>query len=177
LDHRYDPTVRGAVLVVHGDITMLTAHAVAYSTDWSLSEGGQLTRAFEAQLPRFADRYAALREAHEPRSLTAGDAFWIPIEDGRPHGVAVTVAAAGGKARAERAKLATEGALRCARDALERGGVKKPWLLALPCFLAGHGGARHDRVTVAEPQIEAALAFVAREVDIPRLSRACRRTP
>lgn len=158
--------VRGAVLVVHGDITMLTAHAVAYSTDWSLSEGGQLTRAFETQFPGFADRYADLRAAHEPRSLAPGDAFWIPLEEGHPRGVVVTVAAAGSRARAERAKLATEGALRCGRDSLENAGVKKPWLIALPCFLAGDGGARHDRVTVAEPQIEAALAFVERESDI-----------
>lgn len=158
--------VRGAVLVVHGDITMLTAHAVAYSTDWSLSEGGQLTRAFEENFPGFADRYADLRAAHEPRSLSAGDAFWIPLADRAPHGVVVTVAAAGGRARDERAKLATEGALRCARESLERAGVKKPWLVALPCFLAGDGGARHDRVTVAEPQIEAALAFVEQQNDI-----------
>lgn len=158
--------VQGAVLVVHGDITMLTAHAVAYSTDWSLSEGGQLTRAFESGFAGFEDRYAELRGRHRPRSLEPGAAFWIPLGDHMPHGIVVTVAAAGRRPRAERARLATLGALRCACDSLAREGVKKPWTIALPCFLAGDGGARHDRVTVAEPQVEAALGFVRDEPDV-----------
>lgn len=158
--------VQGAVLVVHGDITMLTAHAVAYSTDWSLSEGGQLTRAFEAGFAGFEDRYAELRGSCPPRSLDPGDAFWIPLGERMPHGIVVTVAAAGRRPRAERARLATVGALRCACEALAGEGVKKPWTIALPCFLAGDGGARHDRVTVAEPQVEAALGFVRDEPDV-----------
>ncbi len=147
---------------------MLSAHAVAYSTDWSLSEGGQLTAAFGARFSGFAARYAALRQGREPRSLAPGEAFWVETTGvDKPHGIVVTVAAAGRQmSKADRARAATQGALRCARDALAAAGKAKPWLVALPCFLAGDGGARHDRVTVAEPQIEAALDFVASEPDI-----------
>jgi O-acetyl-ADP-ribose deacetylase (regulator of RNase III) len=159
--------MRGEVLVVHGDITALSAHAVAYSTDRGLSEGGQLTAAFEAHVAGFLEGYAALRHATRQRKPDAGDAFWLPAsETGRPHGVVVTVAAAGSGTRAERAYLATRGALQCACAELERAAIPRPWTVALPCFLAGDGGARHDRVTVAEPQLEAAHAFVAEQRDV-----------
>jgi O-acetyl-ADP-ribose deacetylase (regulator of RNase III) len=162
-----DNEIDGTVLVVHGDITRLSAHAVVYSTDWSLSEGGQLTAAFEAQFPGFGPKYAELRGAHAKRSLTAGDSFFIPRSGSDlPRGIVVTVAAGGRMPRAERAALAAAGALRCALEHLERASVPKPWLVALPCFLAGDGGARHDRVTVAEPQIQAALDVVRAERDV-----------
>ncbi len=159
--------MRGEVLVVHGDITALAVHAVAYSTDRGLSEGGQLTAAFETNVPGFREQYAALRDTPRAAKPNAGDAFWLPIPGGKhPLGVVVTVAAAGGKPRGERAHLAATGALACAKAALERAEIPKPWTIALPCFLAGDGGARHDRATVAEPQVEAAAAFVEAEQDV-----------
>ncbi len=153
----------GFVHVALGDVTLLSANAIAYSTDRALSRGGQLTAAFERSVPGFAAQYAALGREHGPSRPQPGSAWFLPLDGGRrPQGVVVTVATGGGMARHERAYRAVEGALACAAEALAALGVKKPWKIALPTFLTGDGGARHDRLAVAEPQIEAAWDFLAR---------------
>ncbi|MGZ3420470.1 MAG: hypothetical protein ACXVEE_21520 [Polyangiales bacterium] len=47
--------MQGHVFVVHGDITRLAADAIAYSTDRALSVGGQLTFAFDQNVPTFRE--------------------------------------------------------------------------------------------------------------------------
>ncbi|MBK7400000.1 MAG: SIR2 family protein [Myxococcales bacterium] len=154
----------GFVHVTLGDVTQLRADAIAYSTDRSLSRGGQLTAAFERRVEGFAAAYGALRARVWPAKPPPGTSFFLPLE-GRPCGVVVTVATGDASPRAERAYAAVEGALRCAAEHLEAAGIPRPWRIALPTFLTGDGGARHDRLAVAEPQIEAAHDFLEREPD------------
>ncbi|MFO0552735.1 MAG: SIR2 family protein [Polyangiaceae bacterium] len=167
----------GSVFIAQGDLTRVAAHAIVYSTDRMLSRGGQLTAAFDANIPGFSEGYRALGERVRKLAAkpNAGDAYWLPVRDrestdargaGVVAGVVVTIAAATGKPRGERAYSATRGALICARDHLAELGVPRPWLVALPTLLAGDGGARHDRRAVAEPQLEAAEEFVASEPDL-----------
>jgi O-acetyl-ADP-ribose deacetylase (regulator of RNase III) len=159
--------VRGHVFVVHGDITRLAADAIAYSTDRSLSVGGQLTFAFDENVPSFRDQYRLLSRTVGPSKPAPGSAYWISIDDKkRPHGVIVTVATGFKIPREERAASAVRGALACAADNLAKLGIAKPWLITLPAFLTGDGGARHDRLSVAEPQIEAAEEFVRTNDDV-----------
>lgn len=157
----------GYVFVAQGDITHLAAHAIVYSTDARLTSAGQLTSAFDANVPRFAEAYRELGARLEGR-LEAGDTFWIDTgRDRAPFGTIVVVAAAGKSLSArERAFLAAKRALERAEVELERIGAAKPWLIALPTLLAGDGGARHDRDKVASPQIQAAEEFVAARTDV-----------
>lgn len=156
----------GHLYVAQGDLTLLSADAIAYSTDRALSVGGQLTSAFEANLPTFRAQYAALSKEHGPRRPEPGSAFWLPMSGDKPRGVVVTIATGSKLARVVRAYAAVQGALACAAKNLAEAKVKKPWLIALPAFLTGDGGARHDRLLVAEPQIEAARAFLSTHDDV-----------
>lgn len=162
--------MRGHLFVTLGDLTRLAADAVAYSTDRALSPGGHLTPAFVANVEGFGEGYAALGDAVRPSRPEPGAAYWLPRErtkGTKPHGVVVTIAAAGRTLpREERARRAVNGALACAVEHLAREGVPKPWLIALPTFLVGEGGARHDRLAVAEPQIHAAEAFLDLHDDV-----------
>ncbi len=161
---------RGHVFVTQGDITLLSADVVAYSTDRSLSLGGQLTFAFFTNLPGFEARYRALSAtiAAKPEDKpVAGKCFFLETSSGtKPRGVVVAVATGARSPRIVRARAAVEGALRCAIEHLARLEVPKPWRIALPAFLTGDGGARHDRLAVAEPQVESALEFVEDHEDI-----------
>lgn len=169
--------MRGHLFVAPGDITLLSADAVAYSTDRVLSPGGQLTSAFEANLPTFRAQYEALRASLGGRRAGSAETFWLPMpaagegngapaKGEKPYGVVVTVATGINVPREQRAAAAVAGALRRACAELERAGVPKPWRIALPTFLTGDGGARHDRLAVAEPQVEAAMAFVDEHEDV-----------
>lgn len=160
--------MRGHLFVTLGDITRLTADAVAYSTDRALSPGGQLTAAFDRNIEGFRAAYAALGEAERPNRPQPGTAYWLPrakdAKGPRPHGVVVTIAVGRGAPREVRAHDAVHAALACAAKHLAS--VPKPWLVALPTFLTGDGGARHDRLAVAEPQIEAAEEFLDAHDDV-----------
>ncbi|MGZ3456049.1 MAG: SIR2 family protein [Polyangiales bacterium] len=159
--------MQGHVFVVHGDITRLAADAIAYSTDRALSVGGQLTFAFDQNVPTFREQYRELGPLEEKERRDPGWSHWLPLPSERPRGVVVTVATGGRSTpREERAAKAVRGALACAAENLARMNVPKPWLIALPAFLTGDGGARHDRLVVAEPQLEAAEEFVGAHDDI-----------
>lgn len=159
----------GHVLVTLGDVTRLGAEAIAYSTDRALSRGGQLTAAFERNVEGFAAAYGALRRQVQPSRPEAGTAFFLPLVGAGaagPRGVVVAIATGDASPREERARRAVTGALRCAAEHLAAEGVPRPWRIALPTFLTGDGGGRHDRLAVAEPQLEAAYDFVAGEPDV-----------
>src|SRR5437870_4221261 len=113
---------RGHVFVTQGDITLLSADVVAYSTDRALSPGGQLTYAFTVNVPGFDAQYRALSAQLLARPETKPDpgaCFFLASGIERPRGVVVTVATGPG-ARIDRARLAVENALRCAVDNLAR---------------------------------------------------------
>src|SRR6516225_6366856 len=96
----------GHIFVANGDLTQLTAHAVAYSTSTALQRDGNLYAAFARRFPDFARHYAGLRG---PCGL--GDSFWLPLPgDGSPRGVVVVAAAGGGRSasREDKARLAVQ---------------------------------------------------------------------
>src|SRR5689334_9661642 len=129
----------GDIFVVNGDLTQLTAHAVAYSTSTALGAGGNLHPAFAHHLPDFARLYAAL-----PRPCKVGDSFWLPLPGDRsPRGVVVVAATGGGRSlsRQEKARLAVQAALDRAVEELRKL-VPPPQrlLIALPTFRQGMGG-------------------------------------
>ncbi len=158
--------MRGHVFVALGDLTRLSADAIAYSTDSGLRPDGQLASAFFANVPGFEALYEELGGRARASKPQAGDTFWIELAGKRPAGVVVTIATGRALPRSERARVAVTNALCCAADHLARRGIAKPWLIALPTFLTGDGGARHDRLTVAEPQVEAAEEFLDAHDDV-----------
>ncbi|HEY7424647.1 MAG TPA: SIR2 family protein [Gemmataceae bacterium] len=152
----------GHLFIAPGDLTQLSAHAIAYSASNALGCDGNLYSAFAANVPGFADWYARLPRG--PKQLhEVGDAFWMPLNTGRmPHGV-VTVVSTGGSATTEdKAAIAVRSALatavrelRAARDETEH------LLIALPTFRVGKGGDRRQRLRSARAQIGAARDFLA----------------
>lgn len=151
----------GHVFAVHGDLTQVRAHAVAYSCSTYLQPDGNLYPAFARRYPDFARAYAALSR---PREL--GEAVWIELPGGdQPAGVVVTVAAGGGHEvdRGTKARDAVVNALTTSIAELRR---KRPaperLLIALPGFRLGMGGDRNIRLESARTQIQAAHSVLAR---------------
>jgi hypothetical protein len=145
----------GDIFVVNGDLTQLTAHAVAYSTSTALGAGGNLHPVFAHHLPDFARLYAAL-----PRPCQVGDSFWLPLPGDRsPRGVVVVAATGGGRSlsRPEKARLAVQAALDRAVEELRKL-VPPPQrlLIALPTFRQGMGGDQTIRLQSARVQIATA---------------------
>jgi hypothetical protein len=59
----------GDIFGANGDLTQLTAHAIAYSTSTALQGQGNLYPAFASHVPGFAQRYTALtRIIHTPQT-------------------------------------------------------------------------------------------------------------
>ena len=181
------PTVDGQIFVTHGDITGLTADAIAIPT--SVDRLGRLAPAFRERFPDFVMRYnEALRQNRvPPESLRAGRAFWIPLcstqeaAEGEaspgpkpPFGVvAVQVFDLRREVYGEGVSVwttdhpayrAAAGAIRTAAKALQalRGhlsnGDKRRFLLAVPALRMGGGGDRSTPLPSAELQILAARA-------------------
>ena len=160
--------MKNHLFVAPGDITQLSAHAVAFSASSYLSPGGHLYPAFEAHFPAFAPWYEKLRD-DQARERRVGDAFWMTLDPKqKPHGIVVVVSTGGDATEEDKAALAVRAALdeavRRLRDEL---GVKGRLLVALPTFRLGGGGDRGRRLHSARVQIKAALEALERldEVD------------
>jgi hypothetical protein len=152
--------VEGHIFVANGDLTQLTAHALAYSTSTGLQGDGNLYPAFARHVPEFPALYAAL-----PRPGRLGDAFWLPLPGDRPpYGVVVVVAAGGSRtvSREDKARVAVRSAL---ETAIARLRTFRPeperLLIALPTFRHGMGGDRHFRLESARWQIATARDVLA----------------
>jgi hypothetical protein len=152
--------VDGHIFVANGDLTQLTADAIAYSTSTELRGDGNLYPAFARHVPDFPALYAAL-----PRPCELGDCFWLPLPGSRPPRGVVVVAAAGGGSlpREGKARLAVRNALDTAVGQL-RQLLPEPrrLLVALPTFRQGMGGDRNIRLDSARVQIAAAREALAR---------------
>lgn len=162
----------GRVLVAWGDLTQLAVDVVGYSTDRRFNPG-QLASAFAEHVrwmqPALDALLARLGGIAEPFS-----AHWLPSPepgcDGRapsPRGVVVTVSVGRGMPAPARAALAVRTSVEVATRALAADRcAPRPWTVALPAFLTGAGGSRHDRLRVAIPQVETALELVRAEPDL-----------
>ncbi len=159
--------VDGHIFVANGDLTQLSAHAVAYSTSTALQGDGNLYPAFARHFPDFALLFAAL-----PRRCRVGDTFWVPLSGNRaPRGIVVVAAAGGGPAlsREQKARLAVENALERAIGELRQLYPESERLLiALPTFRQGMGGDRNTRLESARFQIATARTVLLKHpgVDI-----------
>lgn len=153
----------GHIFVVHGDITQLSAHAIAFSVSTGLT-GGYLLAAFRRHVRGFGDAFARL-----PRKLPLGEARWLPLPGGgpstRPRGM-VVVAATGGRManseaeQMEKARRAVTAALEVAIEGLQECCPGERVLIALPAFRQGGGADRAHRLKSARVQVEAARALL-----------------
>lgn len=163
---------RGEIFVVHGDITQITADAIAYPVSLLTGDDfpGELTSAFNKHYPEVIPKWNALRmQTAAKRKLFCfnyGDAFWIPLDETHaPYG-AVVVASGGThpltpKAEAERRIV--RGAVREAVQQLRarQRRLEQPpgrLLIALPAFRIGAGGSKRKDAAAARAEVEAARA-------------------
>ena len=155
---RREVFVDGHLFITPGDITQISAHALAYSASSYLGADGNLFSAFAQHVPGFGDWLAGVRRGlDEP--CVPGATFWMPLDKGRkPHGVVVVVAAARGSTSEDKAACAVRAALTTAvaRLRAERGAGER-LLVALPAFRVGMGGDRGQRLRSARVQVATAL--------------------
>ena len=153
--------MKGHLFIAPGDLTQLSAHAIAYSASNSLSRDGNLYSAFATHAPGFAEWYGGLPRGsghlHE-----VGEAFWMPLDTGQmPLGVVTVVSTGQRGAGEEKAALAVRSALTVALRELRAVRGTEHVLIALPAFRLGKGGDRRQRLRSARAQIEAARQFLA----------------
>ena len=73
-----------------GDLTQISADAIAYSASTYLGRDGSLYSSFESQVPGFEKWITRLRKQHG-EDCKVGDSFWMPLKQIHPpHGVVVT---------------------------------------------------------------------------------------
>jgi hypothetical protein len=154
--------VKGHLFIAPGDITQLSAHAIAYSASNALGRDGNLYSAFAANVPGFVAWYDRQRPK-SGRLHEVGDTFWMPLDiSSRPHGVVAVVSTGGPQTIEDKAALAVRAALTTAERELRAVlGDTEHLLIALPTFRMGKGGDRRQRLRSARAQIGAARAFLA----------------
>jgi hypothetical protein len=147
-----------------GDLTRLSADAIAFSASSYLGRDGNLYSSFRAHVPGFAPWYLELgrREASRCR---VGDTFWLELDrERRPYGV-VVVASTGKGDVEDKAGTAVRAAFTTAVERLRAMGHTGRRLIALPAFRVGMGGDRSQRLHSARLQIAAALDVLQRHAD------------
>jgi hypothetical protein len=150
--------VKGHVFVAPGDLTQLSAHALAFSAGNGLGRDGSLYSAFEANVPGFATWYDGLRRGRKELP-EVGTTFWLPLGRERaPHGLVVVVSTGGPRTREDKAGIAVRAALtEAVRRLRDEAGLSARLLIALPTFRMGKGGDRRERLRSARAQVRAAL--------------------
>jgi hypothetical protein len=154
--------VKGHLFIAPGDLTQLSADAIAYSASNSLGRDGNLYSAFASNVPGFADWYDLQRPRHG-QLREVGDTFWMPLDQGRkPHGVVTVVSTGGGQTSEDKAALAVRVALTTAlRELRSVSSESDHLLIALPTFRMGKRGDRRQWLRSARAQIAAARVFLA----------------
>ena len=168
---------QGEIFIVHGDITQITADAIAYPTSIATWKDipGELTPAFDKHYPGVTAQWEAMR-AQKAEETTRphfdyGESFWIPLgEEHAPYGVVVV--AAGGKhsvtPQDQAERQAVIGAVReAARRLREReqhlGKTPERLLIALPGLRIGRGGSREKDMAAALSEVQAAREVLDEE--------------
>src|SRR5262249_19079379 len=150
--------VDGHLFITPGDITQISAHALAYSASSYLGADGNLFSAFAQHVPTFGDWLAGVRRGLDS-PCAPGATFWMPLDrDRKPHGGVGAARAARGAPSEDKAALAVRAALTTAvaRLRAERGPAER-LLIALPAFRVGRGGDRGQRLRSARVQVATAL--------------------
>jgi hypothetical protein len=145
----------GHILVAQGDITKLSADAIAYSSSNQLGGDGELYSSFKENVPGFDEWYGRVR-GEQTIPIDLGRTFWMPLSpDRKPHGVVVVVSTGGG-AEPDKAGLAVRNSVTTAVERLRDSGRTDRLLIALPTFRLGRGGDRNRQLRSARTQIQAA---------------------
>src|SRR5207248_8508467 len=111
----------GHIFIAPGDITQLSADAIAFSASTYLGRDGNLCSSFEANVPGFSQWYAELHHS-QTIPVELGSTYWMPLKaDRKPHGVVVVVSAGGGEAE-DKAGLAVRRAIAEATGRLRESG-------------------------------------------------------
>src|SRR5262249_49849857 len=119
------------LFIAPGDLTQVSADAIAFSSSNSFNRNGDLCSSFEAHVPGFAGFFAGLRRS-QPLPSPVGSTYWMPLDGpGRPHGVVVVVAT-GGDPIDDKAGLAVRNALTEAVARLRASGHARRLRIALP---------------------------------------------
>jgi hypothetical protein len=158
--------MNGHIYIAPGDITQVSADAIAYSASTYLGRDGNLCSSFEENVPGFAGWYGNLRSSQNiPVEL--GTTFWMDLSrDSKPFGVVVVVSAGGGE-EPDKAGLAVRSAINTAVKHLREDlGRKDHLLIALPAFRVGRGGDHRQRLRSARLQLKAASAALGDHPDI-----------
>jgi hypothetical protein len=144
------------LFIATGDLTQLSAHAVAYSASSYLGCDGNLYSSFRAHVAGFAPWFAELAR-RESQRCQVGDTFWLELHgQRRPHGIVVVVSTGRGDVQ-DKAGTAVRGAFSTAVERLRAMGRTERLLIALPAFRVGMGGDRRQRLHSARLQVAAAL--------------------
>jgi hypothetical protein len=147
----------GHIFIAPGDITQLSADAIAFSASTYLGRDGNLCSSFEANVRGFSEWYAVLHHA-QSIPVELGSTYWMPLSaERKPHGVVVVVSTGGGEAE-DKAGLAVRRAIKEAVSRLRESGRKDGLLIALPAFRVGRGGDHRHRLRSARAQLQAAAA-------------------
>jgi hypothetical protein len=149
------------IFIAPGDITQLSADAIAFSASNSLGADGNLYSSFEAHVEGFAEFLGELRRSQE-LPCPVGSTFWMPSRQPRkPHGVVVVVSTGRQAPVEDKAGLAVRNALTTAAARLRDAGHARRLLIALPAFRVGKGGDRRQRLQSARAQVAAARETLA----------------
>src|SRR5262245_28945426 len=155
----------GHVYLAPGDLTQLSADAIAFSASNRLDRAGNLCSSFEANVNGFAGWYRDLRTS-QSLPVPVGSTFWMPLDQQRkPHGVVVVVST-GRDDLADKAGASVRRAVDTAVSRLRELGRKDRLLIALPAFRVGMGGDHRQRLRSAMAQVQAARAAVEQHTDV-----------
>ena len=159
---------RGEIFIVHGDITQITADAIAYSTSIVVGKDieGKMRSAFEDHLPGVTAQWGERRvkEGKGRKHFDFGESFWIPLASGHAPFGAVVVAAGGMHTPMPPEPPETLAVIGAVREAVrnlrgrEKATQKKAsrLLVALPAFRVGMGGSEEEEQKAALNQVQAA---------------------
>src|SRR5262245_1848116 len=143
------------LFIAPGDLTQVSADAIAFSSSNAFARNGDLCSSFEAHVPGFAEFFAHLRRS-PTLPCPVGSTFWMPLDGrARPHGVVVVVTTGGDRVD-DKAGLAVRNALTEALTRLRASGHAPRLLIALPAFRVGKGGDHRQRLQSARAQVAAA---------------------
>jgi hypothetical protein len=155
----------GYVFIVQGDLTNLSADAIAYSSAIDFSGSGHLYSAFRDNIPAFAPWFSALRR--QQGDARVGDAHWLALDAGKkPRGVVVVVAAGGGVLGGDQARAAVRAAINAAITNLRSAGHTGRLLIALPTFRVGAAGDRYAALDSARIQLQTAYESLLDHADV-----------
>ena len=155
--------MKSQVLVVPGSIVRLSADIIAYSTSEGMHSGGQMHPAFISNIKSFKEEHARIKRETEKCGRKVGDTLWIDLKGKKPRGVIITISRPNDNNKVNLSDIykAVLNTLQFAREKLAGEDNSTQKLIALPCYLAGHGGSWKELKEIATLQMRATFDFIA----------------